>query len=1238
MPSLLNDIKEMETAGFPKEKIESFKQEKINEMQSAGFTDDAILKEFGHNSLDTTPIKDFWNNIIKQNREEKKDLYEKLKEVEKNEPDNISLKEELVGKIFEPTKYWKRGWGAGVWDLHQAYVNDGQLPELYSTDMPEDTGFVERNIMNIARLTKDLPAYIAVGLPLGLLTRNKNVAAAGSGFVVGSMRETYLKGLQNDQVNNFKEFFDIWTKEGIKAGGIEAAQILSAISAGGLAKNILGKTALQTAAFEATGAVLHQELPSKEQLMDSFFLFGLFNVGGRGYSKIKETIVKKNKDPIKLAEELNLDKTTLEDYGSTNIKNPRAFGGDKPVTLKPDKFKDGFNLDTPAERKLFSKMRMTDPEQVIAATEKLAKKADDFTNNYIDRLNPIRKLISRVENTKNMKGVLNVYERFRQQLGMEYRGGTFIEKGTQNAKLQTNGKGLKEILDPLIDKKSTLNLKERDIRNKKTYSEFGVYKVAKRVLELENRGIKHGMDVNAAREVANNPKNIKRFEKISKEFDAYNTRLLEYIRDKGLITKEAFNAMTEANKNYVPFARVMEAEVGTKGYTEGVSNPLKRIKGSEKDIIDPIETTYSNTFHLIKLAERNAAMVEFFDFIEKNKKSFPDINKKVITKSIKLEKKELAKFVENPEALSDIAADNLRVFRREFIKPEKDSVGVWRKGKYEVWEVGEVLAEAMKDFNPREASTAVKYFAVPARLLRAGATLALDFVGANFLRDTVQASVYSKYGFVPILSSMQGLMTIFGAKIGLKKSVEIYNNWIKSGGMQSTLLSLDRAVFDKPAFDILNKGPIRNKVQNPLEILRVISETFENSTRISEFRRAYAAERKAGLNHKDALDRAGFESRDITIDFAKMGTKMRVLNQISAFYNAKVQGYRKIYEAAKERPVRATMAIFSGIMLPTALLWYINRDDERIQSQPEWVKRNYWLIASGEGDDAVIYKIPKPFDVGVVFSGLTEALLESAFGDEKNKEIMDTALGEYMFDTAVGLIPQPTAVMPFFEGAFNYSVFQKRPLVPHYMDKNLPNKYQYTQFTSESAKLLGRAINAISPDDTKLNNPIYIDNLLKTWGGTLGRYTIQLADKALLEAGVVDKPIQPTKKLSDLPVIRAFIARYPDAQSEYITDFYKELNKVQKEINSITALEKEGRVIESQNLLKSLEGKNRLQLVNVGEALKELNAIIRNIYNNKEYNADEKRELIDAHYMLMIQFAKRGLQYMNIKVEDQQKK
>ena len=78
---------------------------------------------------------------------------------------------------------------------------------------------------------------------------------------------------------------------------------------------------------------------------------------------------------------------------------------------------------------------------------------------------------------------------------MEHRAGHFIEIGTLDKNLNKNGKSFKEILKPIG-------------KDKKSYAEFNTYKVSKRIIELEKRGINHGFDLIAAKEVVNNKKLI----------------------------------------------------------------------------------------------------------------------------------------------------------------------------------------------------------------------------------------------------------------------------------------------------------------------------------------------------------------------------------------------------------------------------------------------------------------------------------------------------------------------------------------------------------------------------------------------------------------------------------------------------------------------------------------------------------------------------------------------------------
>ena len=88
-----------------------------------------------------------------------------------------------------------------------------------------------------------------------------------------------------------------------------------------------------------------------------------------------------------------------------------------------------------------------------------------------------------------------------------------------------------------------------------------------------------------------------------------------------------------------------------------------------------------------------------------------------------------------------------------------------------------------------------------------------------------------------------------------------------------------------------------------------------------------------------------------------------------------------------------------------------------------------------------------------------------------------------------------------------------------------------------------------------------------------------------------------------------------------------DLNKKIKDTEKNIKLEKIG-----------LKDKNVLLLLNINDAIKEINLTIRNIHNTKKYTADQKRELIDDMYLLMIKTAKRGLVLMNFKVDKTKEK
>ena len=1235
MADLQTQTQQLKQGGFSQVEINNWQQEKVKQLQEGGFTSEEIVKDFGFEPVDTTAIKKIYE----------KDLaipeivnYDEIETIQRENPDDKGFLEAAVGKKLDNVgERIAAGWNTGVIDLIQEAHGipniDGTKEDgkYFNVDF-QDTGFLERNITNAARIVKDLPLYFGVGGASLFATRSPNASIFTSGLVVGSIRETYLDMREKGQVANWNNFWEIFRNEGIKAGLKEGTQLLSAAKLGGLSNKFLPQLIGRVAGFEGSGAIIERELPSKDQLIDSVILFGAFGLGERGAKKIPNIIKKTNRDAVDLAADYKLDKSVKQDLASKNLEIPRAIKRTvEDITGKKIKLDEKFleGLEFPEAVKLIlSKTKFEKPKDVTDVKNTL-------TRLFIDRLHPILRLVQRVESTKNTKGQLNVYEQFRILVGMTNRGGSFIDRATQTVNLENKGKPLKQVLEPLkfenaeapLTKLGVSNKKLNEQGIKKQYAELNAYLIARRALEYDRRGFKHPFDSQAAKETIQILKN--KYDPIAKEIDVYNRQLLEYARDLKLIDKEAFDAMVEANKSYVPFSRVLETVKGEKpSKYGGVSNPFKRIKGDETlKVFDPIETIYSNTFKIVKLAERNNALIKFFDFVEKNKSSFPDINKKIETKQTKIERKELEKVLDDPSAINDAAIENFKVFRKSFVKPDGSSVTVYRNGKYEVWDVGKELADSLSEFNPQEMGVIIRAIGTPARLLRAGATTSPDFIFSNIGRDTVLGAVFSKSGFIPVWSSLEGGLTMLLGKTGVsKKAKKIMQDWEKSGGMQSTLISLDRMVNDKSAFKILNGQQIRNKVFNPLEILRTLSEIGENITRLGEFQKAYKKAGKEGLKGREQIERAGFESRDITIDYAKMGAYMKGVNAISAFYNARVQGYVKIYDGFKQRPGRTIATITAGIIMPSVYFWFANRDNEIYQRQPQWVKDNYWVVVVGDTP----YRIPKPFDLGVVFGTGMEQFLDYWYGNEANaKNDLSRFVTEFVSSQLRNLNPLPTILVPPIEQKTNYSIFKGKPLVPDYMDKQLLGPYQFNPYTTETSKLLSRTLAAMIGDHNA-PSPIVIDNYIRGWTGGLGNYFMMALDKALIETGIIDDPIRPTDSLTKIPGLRAFNLRDPSMQSEFITDFYEEYNKYKKYKPTIEKLKKDGDFKEAAKLAKrkKLIDKNIAVLERYKTIIDQHNEYVRKAFNMKNVDPDQKQQIIDDMVFMSIKMAQEALKIL----------
>ncbi|MGE3191454.1 MAG: LPD38 domain-containing protein, partial [Vicinamibacterales bacterium] len=398
------------------------------------------------------------------------------------------------------------------------------------------------------------------------------------------------------------------------------------------------------------------------------------------------------------------------------------------------------------------------------------------------------------------------------------------------------------------------------------------------------------------------------------------------------------------------------------------------------------------------------------------------------------------------------------------------------------------------------------------RLLRAGATLTPEFIVRNPGRDTLVAFLQSRYGFIPGVDTVRGLL-------GLILNDADAKLYFTSGIDQAALVGQDRNRVRQERDKLTREGHAQLAkyfVRNPLELLRALSSQMENATRLGEFKLALEAggvergvlKRLFGPSDRvvteEALTRATLAARDVTTDFSRGGDWSREANRYSAFFNARVQGYVRLGETVARDPI-GTLEHVAGLATLSALLWFWNNDDDEYQELPEWERRTYWHIKIPGA--AYFIRVPKPFEWGYLPDLVEGALEWSKTRDASAWRVVKPADGA-MVQTLVSLMP--TAILPMLEAYTNYSTFRERNIVSTW-DLNLPAEDQYSDFTSETAKGLGKLIGV---------SPAKLDHIIYGYTAGLGRQAVSTADDALGALGILPKKSEkPARLFDEIPVV-----------------------------------------------------------------------------------------------------------------------
>lgn len=682
----------------------------------------------------------------------------------------------------------------------------------------------------------------------------------------------------------------------------------------------------------------------------------------------------------------------------------------------------------PAQHKIANAFTNTERKGVVDSAKDFFKEhRKSLYQDWFDKNNPLKGFDALTKAT----GGLSVYDQVQSLPATTAGMLKALTEGTaqhvkmanqhlKNVKMKYNvtlAMALEKIDKKQMDKAYPKYLAENGFDN--WVNALGAYLGAERCLEMaqlaraEGKTYKFpkGLTEQECQEFVN--KAPQQFKAAADIFYKVNDNVISIMEDAEVFSHDLAKTLRTKYRKYCPllrdFSDTAAADSFIGGLTEGgrgignVSVPLKRIniEGSERGVLNPLETILKSYAVMLNRAERNKVAL------------------------MAVENSRTADLHELIQEVPGTTAD-----------PKNCVFTVLINGKKKAYKTTQDLYGPIVGYNLPAANLAFGVARTAARMLRTGATMSPSFILRNVLRDTVFAGIASKNGFIPIVDTVRGAIAL--AKDPAMRAefeaagVTEYNFY---SSQKSRIKSLDAMAGETPA----SAWEVMKAVFSRLE---ATSDFFESSTRMGEYMKA----RQKGLSMEEAARAA----REVTLDFSRSGRIGEQVNQVVPFFNACLQGGDKMVRLFREDFVGTSLKVLKYIVLPSLLLLAMNWDEDWYKDLDPDIKNNYWCLGRN-------IRIPKPQEAGVLFGSGIEALFQQAA--DKDKDAVSNFLKAFSSNMMPSVLP--TLILPLIEWSANYSFFKGRPLVGNKYSR-LPDELQYNDYTSELSKGIGSALK-VSP-------------------------------------------------------------------------------------------------------------------------------------------------------------------------------
>ena len=685
-------------------------------------------------------------------------------------------------------------------------------------------------------------------------------------------------------------------------------------------------------------------------------------------------------------------------------------------------------------------------------------------------------------------------------------------------------------------------------------------------------------------------------DQIAEVLDVLGDDEVQNIIDEGKISQAQYDKVIAANPEATKLLDSLRTpSKGGKGLFSGAASQavVKRLRGSDLAIKDPINSIIANTSRIIDISSRNRiarSLINLNSFIPEHIRRIPQ-----------------------SELMQEVEVDGKKVYVPSRRIPE-GSVEVFVDGKRQFYEVSKPILKAMQNMKPEQLSFAENMFyyllTVPTTVFRLSATMTPDFVIRNTFRDQFNAAVMTKARATPI-DMVKGLVSLIG-------DGELYNDWRASGGSMGTYMDLSDTGLVDGYKDLMDEEKYTMKMLRSfgLKPFADFSNAMEQATRVG----IYNAAKRKGMSDLQAAQ----ESRQGTADFMRSGYIGQHVNRFIPFFNAAIQGTDKMIRVFKESPKQAGLVATMTITLPSVLItgyyMYEAPDDEREEylDIPQWVKDTHWVYKVG--DEWV--RVPKPFAMGYIFGSVPEKFL--SWSHQNNKPGGKNIYQEVVLKTLAMTSPVsdfgsalPPTIKTGTELIQNYDWFRRMDIYPEYMDDFEP-ELRATPYTSETARALGEKFNI---------SPVKVDFALRGTFASTSKYITGAGDLILnqiREFNGQEYSARPSSNL-DVPILGSFLVRSPRSGNSITgSTFYDLAQEVKIKTNSVKSFKgKKLRDYKKKNeFLFSQAG----QIKRASKKIAKLNKQRRQVRADLRMSSEEKAKRLEQLNEQVYREAKRSVE------------